>query len=204
MFGRPALRLFPLIVLCLISTNGHAFEILAIGTSATNCKGVDRDKTYPARLQAILQEKGLPATVVNAAENGDWPSFMYRRLQSSLHPDTRIVILEPGPNAPDPAASREYAEKMLAYLQERGMPTIYISTTTFQTVEEARELASKYGAYYYGAYGRDVPLDHEHYQFDFNQGGKGRGGHMTAEGCAIVANNVSQLVEKVIREKGIH
>jgi hypothetical protein len=54
-------------------SNANAFEIYALGTSATNCKGVDRDKIYTARLQEILRRDGLDATVVNGGIDGDRP-----------------------------------------------------------------------------------------------------------------------------------
>ncbi|MGE5639228.1 MAG: hypothetical protein ACM30H_03975 [Clostridia bacterium] len=188
----------------LVLADAHAFEILALGTSATNCKGVARDKIYPVRLQEMLRSEGVSVTVVNGGDDGDTPAFMIRRLPKLLDPQTRLVIFEPGPNDPDPASSRESSARILEYLRERNLPTIYISTGRIQSVDEARQMATQYGAYYYGHYGKNVPLDRAHYQFDFAGDGKGRGGHMTAEGCFLVAKNLVPLVMQVIKEKDIH
>lgn len=192
-----------LLLLLFLCANAHAFEILALGTSATNCAGVDRDKIYPVQLQEILRSQGVGATVINGGENGDRPVWMIRRLPQLLTADTRLVIFEPGPNDPNRNLSREYAEKILAYLKDRNLPTVYISNGRMQSVDEGQELAGKYGAYYYGHYGKGVPLDKTHYQFDFDRGGKGRGGHMTADGCLLVAKGLAPLVMKVIEDKNI-
>jgi lysophospholipase L1-like esterase len=182
----------------------QAFEILALGTSGTNCAGVARDKIYPVRLQELLRAQGVDATVLNGGEDGDTPVFMIRRMAKLLTPQTRLVILEPGPNDPNRDSAREYAEKMLAELKARNLPTIYISNGQLQSLEDARELAAKYGASFYGFYGKGIPFDRDHYQFDFQRGGKGRGGHLTAEGCALLAQGLEPLVKQVIEQKAIH
>ena len=98
------------------------------------------------------------------------------------------------------------AEKTLAFLRERNMPTIYISNPRMQTQSEAASTAQKYGAAYFGGYAQGIPVDHEHWQFDndksFGGTGKGAGGHLTAAGCLMVAQRMAPLVEKVLQEKG--
>ena len=64
-------------------------------------------------------------------------------------------------------------------------------------------MATKYGAFAYGHWAHDIAVDSRHFQFDLRQGGKGRGGHLTAEGCALWASNMAPLVEKVIKQTGI-
>jgi hypothetical protein len=187
--------------------HAQAFEIYALGTSATNCKGVDRDKIYPVKLQEILRSHGLQATVVNGGIDGDRPVWEFKRLPAALTANTRLVIFEPGANDPDPKYAIEYAEKTLASLRDRNMPTIYISNSKMQTEGEGAALAQKFGAYYFGPYAKDIPLDREHWQFDnekaFGGTGRGAGGHLTAAGCLIVAQRMAPLVERVVAEKGI-
>jgi len=193
-----------MIILFLLCGNGFAFEIYALGTSATNCKGVDRDKIFPVKLQEILRAAGFDATVVNGGEDGDKPIWMFRRLPKAINPDTRLVIFEPGPNESNKSSYIEYAEKILAFLKEHHLPTIYASSGSLQTTEEALETAKKYDAYYYGPFRKGVPIDNAHFQFDSNQGGKGPGGHMKAEGCEIVAKTMAPLIEQILTEKNIH
>jgi len=194
-------------LLMLLCSTAQAFEIYALGSSATNCEGVDRDKIYPAKLQEILRSHGLDATVVNGGINGDRPVWMFKRLPAAIGANTRLVIFEPGPNDRDKKYAVEYAEKTLAFLRERNMPTIYISNPRMQTQSEAASTAQKYGAAYFGGYAQGIPVDHEHWQFDndksFGGTGKGAGGHLTAAGCLMVAQRMGPLVEKVLQEKGV-
>jgi hypothetical protein len=46
---------------------------------------------------------------------------------------------------------------------------------------------------------KDVPVDRIHRQFDMGSGG----GHMTAEGCQLVASNILPLVKHVLEERNI-
>jgi hypothetical protein len=195
------------VTLVLLCSTAHAFEIYALGSSATNCEGVDRDKIYPAKLQEILRNHGLDATVVNGGINGDRPVWMFKRLPAAMNPDTRLVIFEPGPNDPDKKYAVEYAEKTLAFLGERKVSAIYVSNPKMQTSSEAAATAQKYGAAYFGGYAAGIPVDREHWQFDndksFGGSGKGAGGHLTAAGCLMVAQKMAPLVEKVLQRKGI-
>jgi lysophospholipase L1-like esterase len=187
------------------ATTACAFDILAIGSSATNCKGVDRDKTYPVRLEAKLRADGYGATVINGGVDGDRPVWMLKRLQEALTPATNVVIYEPGPNDPDKAYALQYTEKALAFLQQKDVATIYVSNRNIQSDGDAAATAKKYGAFYYGAYSKNVPVDRAHWQFDnekaFGGSGRGPGGHMTAAGCQLVADGVAPLVEQVLAER---
>ena len=208
--ARPVLMAFA----CLwFSTDGFAMEILALGTSVTDGKGVDRDKIYPVKLQEILRSGGVDAVVVNAGVDGDAPIFMLQRLQNAIGPNTRLVIFEPGSNDTK-TSNLEYAEKILAYLEAHNVPTIYVSGL-FQTRDEAKQMADKYHAYYYGGARKGVPVDEEHFQFDSLPAKKGvgaghlefnlgKGGHMTAAGCELLAKQMAPLVERVLKEKNIH
>jgi hypothetical protein len=184
-------------------SNACAFDILAFGTSAINCHGVPRDQIFSAKLQGHLRADGIDATVINAGQDGDLPMWMSKRLQSLLTPNIRLVIFEPGPNAKTREQTLPYAEEILAFLQKRQVPTIYVSVGSLQSNADADTMAKKYGAFAYGHWAHDIPLDARHFQFDQAQGGKGRGGHLTAEGCALWARNMTPLVESVIRQAGI-
>ncbi len=181
-----------------------AFEIFALGASYVNCRGVDRDKTFSAKLQEILRADGFDATVINGGVDGDEPRFMVQRLKASINQNTRMVIFFPGANDRS-TLNAEYSEKILAYLAEQHIPTIYASAEIIQTSEQAGEMAAKHHAYYYGRWRKDVPVDDIHYQFDHWRGSAEiAGGHMTAAGCQLVATNMAPLVERVLREGDIH
>ena len=189
-----------------LATTTQAYEVYMLGTSATNCHGVDRDKIIPAQLQIILRADDFDATVSNGGVDGDIPANMLERLKGHLTADTKVVIFEPGPNDRNKTSSIAASDEILSYLQSISLKTIYISSPATQTPEEAKSFADAHGATYYGSYGVNIPLDAEHYQFDFygKESGKGRGGHMTAAGCQMAAANIAPLVETVLREIGLH
>lgn len=194
-----ARTLIALMLFLLSVGTAGAFDIFALGTSATNCRGVDRAKIFTVRLEELLRADGFDARVINAGLDGDKPVWMETRLVSGITEKTRLVIFEPGPNDRNKSSNVEYSEKVLARLQAMNMPTIYVSFPLIQTNEEAQQTASKYGAYYYGHWNKDVPTDRIHRQFD--QGSTG--GHMTAEGCQLWAANMLPFVEQVLAERNI-
>jgi hypothetical protein len=193
-------RLLIAAVLALNPVCSMAFEIFAIGTSNTNCKGVDRARSFTVHLQELLRAEGFDAIVTNSGVDGDKPIWMSTRLfgASGISENTKLVIFEPGPNDRNISSNVEYSEKVLARLRERNMPTIYVSSAVIQKSDEARATAQKYGAYYYGHWSKDVPLDRVHRQYDMVGGG-----HLTAEGCQLVARNMLAFVKSVLEEKNI-
>jgi hypothetical protein len=139
---------------------------------------------------------------LNAGVDGDRPAFMMTRLEQGLkaNPNTKIVIFEPGPNERNPRFNLGPSEEILAYLQKQNMPTIYVSHSLIQSNEESQELATKYGAYYYGHWNKNIPTDSEHRLFDMPGGG---GGHMTVLGCQKWAQYMLPMIKQVIKEKNI-
>jgi len=194
-------KTFLLMFLFCVIGKVEAFEILAIGTSNTNCKNVDRALIFSAHLERLLIEDGFQdVKVINAGVNGDTPFWMSRRLVSSVKSETKLVLLEPGPNEKNKARNLEDSAKMLSYLKELKMPTIYISNGEIQNFNEAKEFAEKFGADYYGGFARGLPVTPEFRQFD-DPGAKP--GHLTAQGCELWAKNILPLVKKVLVDSGI-
>jgi hypothetical protein len=79
------------------------------------------------------------------------------------------------------------------------MPTIYVSHQAIQSSEDASEMAKKYGAYYYGHWIKNIPIDTAHRQYDQ----PGQAGHMTVVGCQLWAKNMMPMINQVIKEKNI-
>jgi ABC-type glycerol-3-phosphate transport system substrate-binding protein len=86
------------LALALLSINSFGFEILALGTSNTNCKNAGQ--AFTSSLNDLLGQEKINATVINAGVDGDKPTFMQARLEQSIKaiPNIKIVIFEPGPN----------------------------------------------------------------------------------------------------------
>ena len=105
-------------LLTIFSTNSIAFEIFALGTSNTNCKGVDRSKIFTVHLEELLRADGFDVNVINAGVDGDKPVWMIDRLANANLEKTRLVIFEPGANDPNKTSNVETLEKILSQLQE--------------------------------------------------------------------------------------
>ena len=73
-------------------------EIVAIGASNTSGLGVHPQNAYPARLQAMLNEKGYNVRITNAGMILDTTAGMLRRIDGAVPNGTRVVILQPGGN----------------------------------------------------------------------------------------------------------
>jgi len=193
-------KLIILLALALFTLNSFGFEIFALGTSNTNCK--NSNQAFTTRLNELLVQEKVDATVINAGVDGDRPTFMMARLEQGLkaNPNTKMVIFEPGPNERNTRFNLGPSEEILAYLQKQNMPTIYVSHILIQTNDEAQELANKYGAYYYGHWNKNIPTDHDHRLFDMPGFG---GGHMTVLGCQKWAQFMLPMIKQVIKERSI-
>ena len=187
------------LALALISINSFAFDIFALGTSNTNCKGAGQ--AYTNTLNDMFAQEKIGAQVINAGVDGDKPTFMMNRLVQGLksNPNTKIVIFEPGPNEKRVRFNLEPSEEILAYLQKINMPTIYVSHSKLQSINEGQEMATKYGAYYYGHWNKDVPTDRTNRQYDQ----PGSAGHMTVTGCQLWAKNMFPFINQVMKTKNI-
>ncbi|HEX6092446.1 MAG TPA: GDSL-type esterase/lipase family protein, partial [Dongiaceae bacterium] len=73
-------------------------KILALGDSLTAGYGLSDSESFPARLQAELQAKGINAQVINGGVSGDTSAGGRARLDWALTDDPDIVIVELGAN----------------------------------------------------------------------------------------------------------
>jgi hypothetical protein len=176
-------------------THSYADIIYALGTSNTNCKNAGQ--TYTKKLSELLPNH----QIINGGIDGDKPVFMLNRLKSMLQkePNISIVIFEPGPNDRNKSSNLEASEQVLTYLKSINLKTIYVSHTVIQSPENAELMAKNFGATYYGDWTKNVPNDKDHRQFDTPFGLFG--GHMTAKGCTVWAEQMAPLIESVLTSK---
>lgn len=100
--------------------------VLALGASNTagrggNGQGVDRSKAYPAKLQALLGQRGVRARVQNAGIAGDTTTGMLRRLPGLLTANTKVVVLQSGGNDSDPSTREANIAQIKSILDARGI-----------------------------------------------------------------------------------
>ncbi len=189
-----------LLTLLFLPLHTNAFDILALGTSNTNCKNAGQ--AYTNQLNSLLLENSINAKVINSGIDGDKPIWMLQRLKSTLadNKNIKMVIFEPGPNERYKPSNIEPSEKILQFLETIQIPTIYVSHSLIQTESEAKIFAEKFNATYYGHWNKDVPTDYEHRQFDI----PGSPGHMTAKGCELWAKNIFPIIKRVVDTKKIN
>ncbi|GJE55914.1 MULTISPECIES: GDSL-type esterase/lipase family protein [Methylobacterium] len=110
------------------SAQAAALTVVAVGASNTSGWGVGEAAAYPARLEALLRERGLDVQVVNAGRPFDTTSGMLGRLDAAVPEGTQLVVLQPGANDLRFFGTRERRsaniEAMLARLAERGIRAI--------------------------------------------------------------------------------
>jgi len=131
-----------LLVAALTSTaNAQTVDIVALGASNTYGKGVARSQAYPAHLQRMLRSRSIKARVRNAGINGNTTGQMLARLNRTLHPSTRLVILQPGGNDRRRGISRNArrvnVRAIKRRLRARGIRVIMLRNRLIGAVDRA-------------------------------------------------------------------
>jgi acyl-CoA thioesterase-1 len=109
-------------------------QIVALGASNTQGKGVDPSEAWPAVLESMLRAKGSGAHVANAGISGDTTGGMLGRLASAVPDGTTLVILNFGGNdfkrgkrgggLIDPEARQTNMAEIVGELHRRHIRTI--------------------------------------------------------------------------------
>jgi acyl-CoA thioesterase-1 len=105
-------------------------QVVAIGGSNTQGRGVSSSESYPAQLQGMLEAKGSRMRVANAGISGDTTTGMLARLSSEVPEGTKIVILQFGTNDLrrgnyDPAVRQANMANIEQQLRARGIRIVH-------------------------------------------------------------------------------
>jgi acyl-CoA thioesterase-1 len=95
-FATKLVTLFIAAIAIASSPQRASAQIVALGASNTQGKGVSSNEAFPAQLEAMLRAKGKPSTVSNQGISGNTTSELLARLDSAIPAGTRIVILADG------------------------------------------------------------------------------------------------------------
>ena len=135
--------------------------VLAFGDSLYAGYGLEQGQAFPAVLEQELEERGIPAKVVNAGVSGDTTAGGLRRLAFTLDglerkPD--MVILGLGANDAlrgfDPAETQRNLESVIEELDRRGIPVMLTGMLAPRNMDSAYirqfesiypELAERFG-----------------------------------------------------------
>jgi hypothetical protein len=110
---RPARRCFSILSIALLAFLTLSFapaaaQVVALGASNTEGRGVAGSAAWPAQLERMLRAKGYNVQVKNAGVSGDDTRRMLGRLNSTVPEGTRVVILEkPRPTTADATSTRQ-------------------------------------------------------------------------------------------------
>jgi acyl-CoA thioesterase-1 len=182
--------------------------ILFVGTSLTAALGLDPAEGYPARIQQKLDAAGLGYRVVDAGVSGETSAGALRRMDWLLRQEVAVLVLETGANdglrGQDPDATRANIQAIFdrARKQEPPPKLVLVAMEALPNYgEEYRqrfraiypEVAEANGATLVPFFLEGVAGDPELNQPD--------GIHPTAEGHAVIAENVWKILEPVLTER---
>lgn len=113
----------------------QSYTIVALGDSLTSGHGIGRSNAYPARLERLLREAGLPFEVLNHGVSGDTTAGGVRRLGPALDANPHILIVALGANdglrGVPVADVRRNLEQILEAAQARGITVLLCGMEAF-------------------------------------------------------------------------
>ena len=179
-------------------------HITVLGDSLTAGYGLDRQATFPVRLEAALRQRGFAVRVSNAGVSGDTSAGGLARLDWALQDRPDLIIIELGANDAlrglDPQQTRENLRQILDRLRERQILPLLTG------MKAPRNL----GAAYYNKFDQLYPELARQYQVEFypfflagvagvadlNQAD---GLHPSAAGVEVVVQGILPQVENCLR-----
>ena len=177
--------------------------VLALGDSLTAGYGLEPGHAMPDVLQAALQKDGKDITIINAGISGDTAAQAAARLDWSLTPDVKAIILELGANDALRGLPPEGADKALREIMDKAkaknLPVLILGMkappnlgSDYQTKFDAiyPKLAEDYGAALYPFYLDGVAADPALNQADAM--------HPNDAGVAIIVQRLEPVVANFV------
>ena len=178
-------------------------KMVVLGDSLSAGLGLPAAAAFPARLQKVLETRGVKVDMVNAGVSGDTASGGRERLDWSVPEGTQAVILELGANdalrGVDPAVTRAALSDILTRLKARGIAVLLcgmVAPPNYGADYAAHfnaiypELSRSFSVPLYPFFLEGVAADAKLNQAD--------GIHPTADGVDIVVKNILPTVEALL------
>ncbi len=209
----PARVLLPAIILIAFLAAPAAAEmrgspvILALGDSLTAGYGLAPEKSFPSQLEAALARNGVAARVLNGGVSGDTSAGGLARLDWLLAERPDLVIVELGANDSlrglDPAVTRRNLDAIVARIRAAGADVVLAG------MRAPPNLGSEYGAAFSALY-TELAEKHDVAYYPFFLEGVAAnpalnqedGIHPTAEGIAVIVENILPVVTNALTEAG--
>jgi acyl-CoA thioesterase I len=203
-----AIRRFLVVTLVLAAGIGplsaESLHVVALGDSLTAGLGLQVQDAYPAKLQAALAKNGVDVVIDNAGVSGDTAAGGLARLDWSVPPGTRAVLLELGANdmlrGLDPSQTRAALDQIMSQLKARNIAVMLLGMraapnlgTDYQKAFDAiyPDLATQYGAALYPFFLEGVAGTPKLNQAD--------GMHPTAEGVEAIVGKLAPAVAEFVK-----
>ncbi|WP_421723096.1 GDSL-type esterase/lipase family protein [Bauldia sp.] len=170
-------------------------QIVALGDSNTYGFGIDRDKTYPAQLEAVLRNRGHDVAIVNAGVNGDMTFETIARLEQSIPAGTDGVIVFLGRNDWRKGVSAVTISRNLdvivGALRGAGMDVLLVGFAP----NDFSAVAEKHGALYYENFFDGVTrFGRKMRRYKLGD----LGGHLNPDGYAVIVERLTPTVEALL------
>jgi acyl-CoA thioesterase-1 len=181
--------------------------VLIVGTSLTAGLGLDPEEAYPALLQRKADSLGLHVEIVNAGLSGETSAGALRRMDWLLRGQADVVVIESGANdglrGLDVDSTRANLRAIVAKVKA-ARPAARI---LLAQMEAPPNLGAKYTAAFRAMY-QDVAKEESVGLLPFLLRGvagvtnlnQQDGIHPNERGEEIVANNVWEALEPVLRQ----
>jgi acyl-CoA thioesterase I len=183
------------LVLALLGAAEAKAQVVALGASSTRGFFLPISDAWPAKLEALLRQRGFNVSVANEGINSDTSLGMLERLDSAVPEGTRVVIFACcGNDNVDKNHKVDDHEgnirTIISRLRARGISVISSSDGGSFDQEIARNAGASLCGYIY----QGVPRE----EIEQAWGGK----HPTRAGHDIVAARMLPCVMRALRRKG--
>ena len=178
-------------------------KLVALGDSLTAGYNLPGSAAFPAVLEKLLREKGIPAEIANAGVSGDTSQGGLERLDWSVPDGTEGVILELGANDAlrgiDPGLTEKALDAIVTRLKARGIPVLLAGMYAPRNLGE--DFAKRFDAIY-----PELAKQHELVLYPFFLEGiagdralnQADGLHPTADGVTVIVRTILPTVERFI------
>lgn len=193
-----------------VSAQAETVHVLALGDSLTQGYGLLDGEGFVPQLNDWLEDHGHDVRVVNGGVSGDTTAGGLSRVEWSLTPEIRGMIVTLGGNdllrGIDPATSRANIEGILKVAQARDIEVLLIGMTApgnygadYKAAFDAiyPELAESYGTLYLNSFFAGVMQDGQ-MPSDVNLVMQADGIHPNPEGVKKIVAAIGPKVEELI------